>query len=435
MLPDSAPGRERSLLLAAALFVLLNRLALTLNSGDPWWSMWSFAAWGACALGLHLALNYLLPERDPFILPVVMLLSGWGLVLIDRLVPSSFTVRQAIWLGISSAACVAMAYLPAGLRMLRRYRYTWLLLGLSLLGLTLIFGVNPSRAPGAARLWLNFAGVYFQPSELLKLLLLVFLASYLSERGGIITSTTRSIGPLRLPPLPYVAPMLLMWGFCMVLLIWQRDLGAASLFFLIFLAVLYAATGETFYLVAGIGLLMIGGALGYSLFDVVRLRVDAWWDPWPEADNRAYQIVQALLAVAEGGVFGQGIGGGAPGYVPVVHTDFVYVAIAEEYGLAGSLGVITALALLVSRALRIALREDERPFHALMAAGIGALIAIQSLMIIGGVLKIIPLTGVTLPFLSYGGSSLLASFVMVGLLLRISDRQSSPQLSLPGWLP
>jgi cell division protein FtsW (lipid II flippase) len=292
--------------------------------------------------------------------------------------------------------------------------------------MTLIFGTNPSGNIYAPHLWLGFGTVFFQPSETLKILLIVFLASYLAEKREIIATTHLMLGRWRLPPLSYVAPMLLMWSFCMILLIWQRDLGTASLFFLIFLAMLYVSTGQAGYIVAGLVLLGLAGVAGYTLFGVVRLRVDTWWNPWPEADDRAFQIVQSLLAVAAGGIPGQGVGQGAPTFVPVVHSDFVFAAITEEWGVTGALGVLACLAVFVLRAMRIATQNIRRPFHSLLAAGIGVSLGVQSLLITAGVLKLVPLTGVTLPFVSYGGSSLLSSFVMVGLLLRVSDPESPP---------
>jgi cell division protein FtsW (lipid II flippase) len=215
--------------------------------------------------------------------------------------------------------------------------------------------------------------------------------------------------------------MLLMWGFSMVLLLWQRDLGAALLFFGVFLAMLYVATGQGRYVLTGVGLLLVGSLAGYRLFSHVALRIDIWWDPWAEAAGRAFQIVQSLLAFASGGVLGQGLGQGLPTAIPVVHTDFVFAAIGEEYGLMGALAVIACFALLVGRAFHIALKAG-RPFDQLLAAGIGALLGLQSLAIMAGTLKLMPLTGVTLPFVSYGGSSLLTSMIMVGLLLHISGR-------------
>jgi peptidoglycan glycosyltransferase len=416
--PTSIATRERVLLVLAALFVVLNRVTLLVASRAPWYEIWPLGLWALTSLGMHVMLKKMLPHRDPFILPIVMLLAGWGLTLIARLAPQ-FAVRQTIWLPVSGAAALSMAALPASLRILRRYRYTWLLLGLLLLAATLILGVNPSGNAYAPRLWLGFWPVYFQPSEVLKLLLVIFLASYLAEKREMLTDTSRR-------SLPYLSPMLAMWGFCMILLVWQRDLGTASLFFLIFISVLYAATGQNVYVVTGLFLLLAASVAGYLLFDVVRLRFDTWWNPWPEASSRAFQIVQSLISIASGGLVGQGVGSGAPGFVPVVHSDFVYTAIAEEWGLIGSIGVVICLALLVLHTLRIALANTERPFHLLLATGIAVSLGVQSFMIMAGILRLIPLTGVTLPFVSYGGSSLLSSFTMIGLLLRISDPVSSP---------
>jgi cell division protein FtsW (lipid II flippase) len=375
------------------------------------------------------------PGHDRLLLPLVGTLSGLGLAEVARLAPSlspggqavvfepalsTFLVRQVAWLGLGTLALLAVVLAPGDLRWLRRYRYTWLLVGLALLATTLVVGVNPSGF--GARLWLGLGGIYFQPSELLKLLMLVFLASYLEGRREVLLAVEARIGRWRLPHPAYLGPMLLMWGFSMVLLIWQRDLGAALLFFGVFLAMLYAATGQGRYLLTGWVLLSVATIVGYRLFDHVALRVDAWWNPWQEAAGRSFQIVQSLLAFASGGVLGQGLGQGLPTAIPVVHTDFVFAAVGEEYGLMGALAVVGCFALLVSRAFHIAL-EARRPFDQLLAAGIGALFGLQALVIMGGTLRLIPLTGVTLPFVSYGGSSLLTSMIMVGLLLHISSRR------------
>ncbi len=426
--PQHVTRRERMLLVLAALFVVLNHVTLVLAQQRRWVEMGLPGVWALCTVGLHIALGRLLPRRDPIVLPLVMLMAGWGVTLVARLAPP-FALRQAIWLVVASLATLLTALLPPDLRPLRRYRYTWLIAGLMLLAATLVFGVNPSGAENAPRLWLGFRPIFFQPSEILKLLLIVFLASYLAEKREMLTTSPFRVGRWNLPALPYLAPMLLMWGFCMVLLVWQRDLGAASLFFLIFLAMLYVSTGQAGYLLAGLILMGLAGIAGYWLFDVVRLRVDTWWNPWPEADSRAFQIVQSLLAIAAGGLLGQGVGQGSPTFVPVVHSDFVLAAIAEEWGLFGGLGVLACLALLTARALRIAAVSVQHPFRSLLAAGVGVSLGMQSLLITVGVLKLLPLTGVTLPFVSYGGSSLLTSFVMVGLLLRISDGETYPRIS------
>jgi cell division protein FtsW len=205
-----------------------------------------------------------------------------------------------------------------------------------------------------------------------------------------------------------------------IVLVWQRDLGTAILFFVVFLMLLYSASGYSLILVSGAVLIVIAGVVAYVAFPVVKLRVDIWLNPWPEADGRAFQIVQSLLAFAAGGTFGQGVGQGSPTFIPVVHSDFIFAAIAEEWGLLGAIAVIASISVLVIRGLQVSLRHHQRPFLALFATGLTLLLAVQSFMIMAGVLKIIPLTGVTLPFLSYGGSSLLASFTMVGLLIRLS---------------
>jgi cell division protein FtsW (lipid II flippase) len=326
-----------------------------------------------------------------------------------------------LWVALGTAAMLLLAIAPRNLRFLHRYRYLWLVVGLLLLASTLLFGVNPSGA-GAA-LWLPFpvpfAGrVYFQPSELLKLLLVIFLASYFADRDAALRWGRARHG-LR-GALPYLAPLLLMWGFCMILLVWQRDLGAAALYFLVFLSLLYLATSDGRYILLGLGLLLLAAVVAYFLFDVVALRVDAWWNPWPESFGRAFQIVQSLYAVAAGGVFGQGAGQGFPIFIPVVHSDFVFAAVAEEWGLIGSMGLVAVFMLLAYRGLYSSMRS-LRPFRTYLAAGITLLFSIQALLIMGGVTKILPLTGVTLPFISYGGSSLLISSIMLGLLIYLSS--------------
>jgi cell division protein FtsW (lipid II flippase) len=286
-----------------------------------------------------------------------------------------------------------------------------------MLGATLLFGVNPS-GQGAA-LWLRVpigGSIYFQPSELLKLLLVAFLASYFADRGRLISFQLER-GAKRW--IAYLAPMALMWSFCVVLLVWQRDLGAASLFFAVFVVLLYLATGDLRYVVGGLLLLVLAGIIGYWAFDVVDLRVDTWIDPWSEADSRGFQIVQSLYAVAAGGVIGRGVGLGDPTFIPVVHSDFAFAAVAEEWGLVGVVSIVACFAILAYRGIKIAGRS-KNPFQLYLAAGITVLLSVQAILIMAGVTKLLPLTGVTLPFISYGGSSLLVSAIMVGLLLNIS---------------
>ncbi|UCC53858.1 MAG: FtsW/RodA/SpoVE family cell cycle protein [Anaerolineaceae bacterium] len=425
--------REGLLLLLVAAFVFVNGVALSLAvDGAPLWQhLWGPIVWFLAIAAAHVLLFLFRPQHDPLLLPMFALLSGWGIILIDRLAVN-FMARQVMWVVLGTAVMLAVTILPRNLRILRRYRYTLLIAGLLLLASTLLFGVNPSGY-GAA-LWLPvplpYTGpvFYFQPSELLKLLLVIFLASYFSEREALLRQS--HVKGLR-GTFPYLAPLLLMWGFCMLLLVWQRDLGAATLFFIVFLALLYLATGDRRYVAAGMVLMLLAGIFAYFLFDVVALRVDAWWNPWPDALGRAFQIVQSLYAVAAGGLTGQGAGQGFPIYIPVVHSDFVFAAVAEEWGLTGSLSLVAVFMLLAYRGLRLAML-NRRPFRVYLAAGITLLFSIQALLIMGGVTKLLPLTGVTLPFISYGGSSMLISSIMFGLLLHMSqeDVPASQRLAI-----
>ncbi len=420
---------ERTLLVLAATFLLTG--ALTLAIGSPRSAVRNLplapVIWALSFSVAHLFLCRFLPERDPFLLPVAALLTGWSLLLLARLAPN-FLLRQALWLLISTVALLAVIRAGRNLRWLRRFRYTWLLGGLALLATTLVLGVNPSGY--GPRLWLGAAGFYFQPSEVLKLLLIAYLASYLAERRELLVSAGHRIGRWWLPSLAYVGPLLAMFGLAVVVLAWQQDLGAALLFLLTFLAMLYLATGQWGYIVAGLVLFLAAGAVGYAASDRVALRVDAWLDPWPEAADRAFQIVQSLLAFAAGGILGQGIGLGHPTYIPAVHTDFVFAAIGEEFGLLGTLATIALYAVLMLRGFRIAARARQ-PFERYLAAGIAAGLTIQAWVIMAGNAKLVPITGVTLPFVSYGGSSLLTSSIALALLLRISNQPTNQLANQP----
>lgn len=407
----------RALLLLVFLFTGLALFQLALVNNDlSLATFWPLLILMICGGGAVFLLHRLGQLGDPLLLPLIFFLSGLGLAIITRLAPA-FVKPQLAWLVAATALLLLVTLLPRNLNWLHRYKYVWLSGGLVLLAATLIFGVNPSGY--GPRLWLQLGPVYFQPSEPLKLLLVIFLAAYLADRRRQLIEVKAYIGRVGMPHPSYWGPMLLMWGLSIVLLVWQRDLGAALLFFCTFLAMLYAAIGQKRYLWGGVLLLIVAGSLGYYLFDVVRLRIEAFWNPWLDPAGRSFQIVQSLLAFASGGFLGQGLGQGLPTAIPVVHTDFVFAAIGEEYGLVGALGILTCFFLLVSRAFYIALRA-RTGFEQLLATGIGAILSLQTLIITAGTLKLMPLTGVTLPFVSYGGSSLVTSFVMVGLLLFIA---------------
>ena len=309
---------------------------------------------------------------------------------------------------------------------LRTYKYTWAAAGIALLLLVFVFGSDTN----GARLSLSVGPLSGQPSELLKVILVVFLAGYLSENRALLAEENTRIGPLRLPPLPYLAPMVAMWAIALGIVVVQRDLGAALLFFAVFLALLYVATGRPSYVIGGLILFVAGAFVLYKLFGHVQARVDVWLDPWADPQDTGFQVVQALYAFGRGGILGVGLGAGLPTIggrmpVPAVHTDYPLAAIGEELGLIGLLAVLGLYLVVVSRGLRIAASAHD-DFRSLLAAGLALVIGVQAFIIAGGNLKLIPLTGITLPFISYGGSSLLANALVIGLLLVLSDQGAEP---------
>jgi cell division protein FtsW (lipid II flippase) len=258
-----------------------------------------------------------------------------------------------------------------------------------------------------------------------KILMVIFFAAYLEEYREVLSHTQRRIGPFPVPPVPYLVPIVAMWGIAMLVMIFEKDMGATVLFFGIFLAMLFLATGEAFYAIIGLALLILGGFVAYQLFGHVQARVDTWLRPFDE-DLRfgaGYQLVQGLFALANGGLLGAGLGNGMPDRIPVVWSDFVYDAFAEETGLAGAIGLLALYLVFLYRGMLIALRAPT-PFLQLLAAGLSFIVALQTLVIVGGNLRLIPLTGITLPFVAYGGSSLVTNWMLVGLLLRVSEVSS-----------
>ena len=423
--------RERVLLILAGLFTLTGFVLLTLVNSQAslfvvnsslfivnWSLLIAFLVWIITFTFIHFHFNKRLPARDPFLLPIAALLTGWGLIEVARLAPS-FLLRQVVWLIVGSVALIAITWSPASLKWLRRYRYTWLLLGLLLLALTFVVGVNPEGQ--GLRLWLGgLAGVFFQPSEILKLLFVAFLASYLAEKREIASSLSLHPEQHRIFSLPYLAPLIAMWAVTLVLLIAQQDLGTAILLYLAFLVMLYLASGQARYLLVGAILLIVAGSIGFAVITRVHSRVSTWIDPWADAKGSSYQVVQSLIALGSGGFMGSGLGQGSPDIIlPAVHTDMPLAAIGEEFGLIGTLAVVACFSLLTLRGLRAALYA-RTTFAQLFAAGLATSIGLQAWIIMAGNANLAPLTGVTLPFISYGGSSLLISFLVIGLLAQIS---------------
>jgi len=421
--------KENTLLKLAGVFLVLFAIILSLSPAvreRTWgvtfrWEHWvGLLAWIAAFTLAHRELTRRLPEHDPYLLPIAGLLTGWGLLTIWRLAPD-FGARQTIWMVATLGFLVFSLRFPLDLDLVRRYKYVLLTGGLLLTSLTLIFGSNPAGT--GPRLWLGCCGVYLQPSEPLKLLLVGYLAAYLADRL-----------PARDRLVPLLFPTLFVTGLALLLLLVQRDLGTASIFILLYATIVYLAIGRKRVLLISAGILLLAGLAGYYLIGLIQLRIDAWLNPWLDPSGRAYQIVQSLLAIANGGLFGRGPGLGSPTLVPIAHSDFISTAIAEETGLVGIIGLLALLGLLISRGLRVALMATGR-FRRLLAAGITAYFGIQSLLIVGGNLRVLPLTGVTLPFVSYGGSSLLTSLVALLALLLISSQAEEEPAPLPSAVP
>jgi cell division protein FtsW (lipid II flippase) len=374
------------------------------------------------AVGLVAAggwLRWRLPRCDPAILPIAATLAAVGQIMTSRLEPT-LGPRQGIWVLIGLGALTLVGLLPS-IEWLRRYRYTWATLAIVLQILTLLFGRDPNGS-GAA-LWFMLGPVSIQPMELVKLLLVVFLAAYLEDYRELLTVAGRRIGRLQLPPVPYLAPILVMVGVALLLFWFQKDLGPALLFSAVLLAMLYMASGRGSYVGLGLALLVVGFIVADRAFSHVHTRVVIWLDPWSNRETIGYQLVQALYALATGGLFGAGLDMGSPRYIPAVHTDFVIAAIGEELGLVGTLAIVSLFVLLIQRGFLVALNARSG-FSALLAGGLTSVLALQALIILAGTLELIPLTGITLPFVSYGGSSVVANFVLIGLLLRISHESA-----------
>jgi cell division protein FtsW (lipid II flippase) len=390
------------------------------------------------ALGLaHLAQVLAGRRSDQVLLPAVAMLGGISLLLMQRLPQDLVTMQigdralglgevQLLWLCLALTVATTLGIVVRSDAWLRRYKYTWAAVGVALLLLTFVFGSES----GGQRLTLHLGPFSGQPSELLKVILVVFLAGYLSENRPLLIEQDTRLGPLRLPPLPYLAPMVAMWAIALGIVVVQRDLGAALLFFAVFLALLYAATGRLSLVLIGLVLFLVGSALMASLFDHVRARIDIWIDPFADPLGAGYQVVQSLHAFARGGLLGVGLGAGLPEVggrppIPEVHTDFPLAALGEELGLVGVIAILGLFLVVVERGLRIgAAAADE--FRSILATGLALVIGIQAIIIAAGNLKVLPLTGVTLPFVSYGGSSLLVNAVVIGLLLALSDKGVEP---------
>ena len=372
---------------------------------------------------LYLGIRLWLPHSDVLLLPIVTLLTGLGLVMIFRLTYNIEGVEnpattQAIWILVGSGAMLFIVLFFRNYSQLFNYKY---LMVIAAFGLILMTFTPLGYEVNGARLWVDLGPVNFQPSEFARIALTIFFAGYLAEKRDVMAATSRSFMGIQLPAIKYFGPVALVWAGSLGLLIFEKDLGSSLLFFAVPLLMLYVATGRTAYVILGSLLFAFGSLLTFLLFDHVQVRVEAWLDPWEEPDSTGFQILQSIFNIADGGLTGTGLGAGFSQTIPEVQTDFIFSTVASELGLVGATAVILAFLIFTYRGTKIALLAGDDASK-LLAFGLTAMFAMQTLVIIGGVTKAIPLTGITLPFVSYGGSSVVGSFILTGLLLVISER-------------
>lgn len=382
----------------------------------------AFLPWIAAVIIGAFFVQFVLSRRgvkmDLTLFPVAMLLASMGIIMIGRLKPTLF-LTQMRWLLIGVIVYLFVVFL--GHRLLRLLSYPYLLgiFCLLLLCSALFFGTEI----GGSRNWIVFGSFAVQPSEFGKIVIIMFLAAYLTEHREVLTLPRHEFLWLKLPVLRFIAPLLLIWGIAILMFVVQRDLGSALLFFGIAVSMTYMATGRKSYVALALAVFLGAAALSYSFFSHVRVRFNIWLDPWADPSGSAYQVVQSLFAFGSGGVWGTGFTHGHPELIPEVHTDFIFAAIAEEFGLLGSMGIMLIFILFFYRGIRIALACKEEKYM-LLAAGIAVVFFLQAFIIIAGVTKFLPLTGITLPFVSYGGSSMIAGFILLGILTVLSKKEN-----------
>jgi cell division protein FtsW (lipid II flippase) len=371
----------------------------------------------------HFVMRRVAREADPLLLPLAALLNFVGLAVVYRIDPVNYGAAQLMWTCIGLALFAGTLLFVRDFRILSTYKYIFGFAGLGLL----VLPMSPLGAViNGARLWVRLGPLSFQPGELAKICLVIFFAAYLAERKELLAVATRHVAGFHVPDLKHFGPLLVMWGLSLLVMFYETDLGSSLLFFSVFLVMLYIATARAAYLAVGGGLFAIGAAIGYATFSHVQERVQIWlnvFDPKLIHDE-GYQLAQSLFALATGGLFGTGLGQGRPNIIPAVQTDFIFSALGEELGLMGTAAVLLCFLLLVARGLRIALLQRD-DFAQLLAAGLTVIFAIQTIIIVAGVTRLLPLTGITLPFMSYGGSSLISNFVLVALLVRLSQAQAA----------
>ncbi len=381
------------------------------------------AYYAGTMVAVYLGVRLWLPHSDVLLLPIVTLLTGVGLVVIYRLAyagaeAENLAITQAGWILAGSGILVCVVLFFRDYQKLFAYKY---LLAVAAVGLVASTFTPLGYEVNGARLWLQIGPATFQPSEFARIALIIFFAGYLAEKRDIWAATSSSFLGIQLPALKYFGPIALVWALSLGLLVFEKDLGSSLLFFAVPLLMLYAATGRIAYVIIGMMLFAVGSFATYLAFDHVQLRVATWLDPWSDPDDAGFQITQSIFNIADGGLTGTGLGSGFSQTIPEVQTDFIFSTIASELGLLGATALLLAFLVFVYRGIKIALVADDDASK-LLAFGLTAMFAMQTLIIVGGVTKAIPLTGITLPFVSYGGSSVVGNFILTGLLLVVSEK-------------
>ncbi len=423
---------EFNLLLITAAITIIGSLTIFLvDKGSVEWT-WRDVSVGLAAAAAMVAVNVTFALRgfrgDQVLFPVTATLAMLGMLMIQRLTPdlvainenySFLSSRHLLYLGVGLVGMWLVVMLSGPLRVMEwlpRYKYLWLLGTLALQAATFFIGTEV----GGARLWIELGPIQIQPSEISKITLVIFLAAYLDEKRDLLAEPW-VVGKLRLPPIPYLLPMGIMWGVALVLLVALNDLGPALLFFGIFVVMLYLATGSRLIILVAGGSFLAACWLAWTFFSRIEVRVNNWLDPFWDPYGFGYQPVQSDYALSAGGLMGAGLGQGHPTFISQVQTDYIFSALGEELGLLGTLAILALYFGWVLRSFIIAMRAQEG-FVQLCVAGLAASLGIQTLIIVGGVTRLIPLTGITLPFISYGGSSLVTNLAVVGLILYFSSR-------------
>jgi cell division protein FtsW (lipid II flippase) len=421
--------RELGLLVPAAAVALLGAASVA-NAQSRSLEAGPIAVIGVIAglfLLMHIALRLRAPQADPYLLPIVATITAIGMVTLYRINPV-LAREQVLWVGVATAVFICTLALIPDHHVLEQYRYIFGLSAVVLLLATVVFGTDIS----GAKLWIRLpGGQTVQPSELTKILLVVFLAGYLRDKRELLAIPTRRVLGMSMPPMVVLGPMLVIMGTCLAVLGLLNDFGTPLLYFGVFVAMLYVASGRVGYVIAAFGLFIVGAVAIWAVVPHVQARVDTWLHPFADAQGAGYQLVQSTYALSNAGLIGPGWGQGfllgdrGHYVVPVLDTDFIFTAYAAELGFLGAVALLCLFIVLVARGFTIAAQAPDG-FSKLLAVGLATTIGVQAFVIVGGIVRVIPLTGVTLPFMSYGGSSVVTNFAIVGLLAVVSHRSRVP---------